>query len=109
MRGSFPRDILNELKWHPEKSLNGVVVKYLHRGALARAKRKRRATASAQQAGAPEDLAVVKGEEIVKLDKAFFVIKRREEEQETWIPYHRIREIKSGEEILWKKRTIKKQ
>ena len=71
---------LNELLWHPEKSLGGVNILYVHRGA-------------------PGNLKAAAAEEAA-FEKSFFVIKNH---KETRIPYHRIREIKRGREVIWKK------
>ena len=77
------RRILNELLWHPEKSLKGVKITYIHRGA-------------------PEDTITIGGSEIIRLERSHFIIERAGEE--TWIPYHRITEVKKDEEVLYKKR-----
>ncbi|MEE9594546.1 MAG: RNA repair domain-containing protein [Candidatus Hydrothermarchaeales archaeon] len=74
---------LLELKWHPQKSLEDVEVTYLHRGA-------------------PEDKLTVQAQEIVDLEKSFFVLMRRGEEVR--IPYHRILELRKEGEIIWKKK-----
>ncbi|MFQ6105950.1 MAG: DUF504 domain-containing protein [Candidatus Hydrothermarchaeaceae archaeon] len=76
------KKVIDELKWHPEKSLEGVVITYLHRGA-------------------PGDVISVKAEEL-RFEGSFFVLYR--DNRKTEIPYHRIVEIKKGSEILWKKR-----
>ena len=76
------RRALNEMKWHPEKGLHGVVVTYLHRGA-------------------PDDKMIVLAEDILRLEKSFFIIEGRG--GETYIPYHRILEIRQDERIIWKK------
>jgi uncharacterized protein (UPF0248 family) len=72
---------LDEMKWHPEKGLHGVEVTYLHRGA-------------------PGDRMIVLAEDILRLEKSFFIIEGRE--GETYIPYHRILEIRQNDKILWK-------
>jgi uncharacterized protein (UPF0248 family) len=74
------KKLLNELLWHPEKSLDGVDIIYVHRGA-------------------PGDVKSVKAEEVA-FEKSFFVINNHREAR---IPYHRIREIKKGSGVLWKK------
>lgn len=76
------RKKLLELKWHPKKSLEGVEVTYLHRGA-------------------PGDRVTVQAKDIVRLEKSFFVIMRREE---VMIPYHRILELRRDGNVIWKKR-----
>lgn len=73
--------LLNELLWHPEKSLDGVDITYIHRGAQGNLK-----SVSAKETA---------------FEKSFFIIKNH---IETRIPYHRIKEIKRGNEVLWKKR-----
>jgi len=77
----MPKRFLNELLWHPEKSLVGVDLTYVHRGA-------------------PGDQKSVKARGLA-FEKSFFVITNH---IETRIPYHRITEIKKGGEVLWKKR-----
>ncbi len=72
---------LNELMWHPQKSLDGVDIVYIHRGA-------------------PGNIKCIPGTDVA-FEKSFFVI---ENHKETRIPYHRIKEIKKGSEVLWKKR-----
>jgi uncharacterized protein (UPF0248 family) len=74
---------LDELRWHPKKSLKGVEITYIHRGA-------------------PSDTITIYAEDILRLEKSFFVIKR--DNIETKIPYHRIKEIRKRNKILWKKK-----
>jgi len=74
---------LDELRWHPQKSLEGVEIVYLHRGA-------------------PGDTMTVQAESIIKFESSFFVVERNN--METRIPYHRIREIRRGGEVLWRRR-----
>jgi hypothetical protein len=80
------RRFLNELRWHPRKSLSGVEITYLHRGA-------------------PGDRITIPAEEIERLDRSFLVLRGREKRPEVHIPYHRIQEIRRGDQILWKKGT----
>lgn len=82
------RRFLNEMKWHPKKSLKGLEVIYIHRGA-------------------PEDRMTVSAEDILKLEKSFFVIEV--DDKKTRIPYHRIVEIKRSDEVLWRKRSERRQ
>lgn len=77
------RRMINELKWHPGKSLSGVTITYVHRGA-------------------PNDLMSVRAEEIVSLEKSFFIIKRNN--NEVAIPYHRIVELRGKNGIIWRKK-----
>ncbi len=66
---SFPREVLNELKWHPDRSLESAEIAYGHRGA-------------------PNDLKVIPGNDISELGRSFFSTR------ESRIPYHRIRRIR---------------
>jgi hypothetical protein len=77
------KKVLDELKWHPEKSLRESEIVYIHRGA-------------------PGDVLTVKGDEIIRLEKSFFVILRSG--RETCIPYHRIKEIRVKGEKIWEKK-----
>lgn len=75
-----PRDILNELKWREDRDLAKAEIWYIHRGA-------------------PNDTKIVKGSEVLALERSFMVLK------EAYIPYHRIFKIVyDGEEILTRKR-----
>lgn len=76
------RNIINELKWHPGKSLRDVTLTYIHRGA-------------------PGGVMSIRAEDIAFLEKSFMVIKRGAEEKR--IPYHRIVEIRKAGKVLWKK------
>ncbi|NOZ59437.1 MAG: DUF504 domain-containing protein [Euryarchaeota archaeon] len=76
--------VLDELKWHPEKSLREAEVTYVHRGA-------------------PGDEVTISGGEILALEKSFFVVVR--EGREVRVPYHRIKEIKLGGEVVYRKRA----
>jgi len=78
----FPREVLNRLKWSGDDDLEGVVISYLHRGA-------------------PGDTMSVRGEDIVELERSFFVT------ADSKIPYHRIRRIEKGGEVLFEDRSIK--
>ncbi len=74
--------ILNELIWHPKKSLEGIEVVYVHRGAQ-------------------DDRMKIRAMDILDLGKSFFVIKIGN--RDTHIPYHRIIEIRRVGETLWRK------
>ncbi len=76
--------IFDELKWHPEKSLEGVEIVYLHRGA-------------------PDDRITVKATEVERFERGYFVLLRRG--REVYIPYHRILEVKKGDKILYRKKS----
>lgn len=77
--------VLDELKWHPAKGLGEVDITYVHRGA-------------------PGDEVTISGEEVVALEKSFFVVMR--EGRETRIPYHRIKEIRFRGEVVYRKRGL---
>ncbi len=70
-----PREILNELKWRHERSLEKAKIFYIHRGA-------------------PGDFRVMKGEDIIDLGRSFI------ETEEAKIPYHRVFKIEYDGEIL---------
>ncbi|MBI5253846.1 MAG: DUF504 domain-containing protein [Euryarchaeota archaeon] len=74
---------LDELRWHPKKSIQGVEIVYVHRGA-------------------PGDVMSIQAKSIIKFESSFFVIERNN--IETRIPYHRIREIRIGSEVLWRRK-----
>lgn len=65
MPRSTAREVLNELKWRLNKDFGKVEVHYVHRGA-------------------PGDMMVLKGTEIMSLDQLFF------HTETATIPYHRI-------------------
>jgi uncharacterized protein (UPF0248 family) len=71
---TYPREVLNRIKW-TKGELSDVMVTYAHRGA-------------------PDDMAVIKGEDIMELGRSFF------RAGESYIPYHRIIKIENdGEEV----------
>jgi uncharacterized protein (UPF0248 family) len=78
------KKLLDELRWHPKKSLKGVEITYIHRGA-------------------PGDRITIPAEHITAFEKSFFRIMK--DERETMIPYHRISEVRKGGKVLWRKRT----
>lgn len=78
----FPRDVLNRLRWTENEGLKGTTVTYLHRGA-------------------PGDRVSIKGEDIVELERSFFVT------ADSKIPYHRIRLIEKNGEVLYRERSEK--
>ncbi|HUV24058.1 MAG TPA: RNA repair domain-containing protein [Methanomassiliicoccales archaeon] len=65
----FPREVLNELRWHPTRSFDRAEITYEHRGA-------------------PGDIRVISGSDIMELGRSFFGT------GESRIPYHRIRKIR---------------
>ena len=72
---TYPREILNRLKWKGG-SLSGVKVTYVHRGA-------------------PGDALTIRAEDITSLGRSFFSI------ADSDIPYHRIVLIERGREVLF--------
>ncbi|HSV42371.1 MAG TPA: RNA repair domain-containing protein [Methanomassiliicoccales archaeon] len=73
----YPREVLNELKWH-HHDLEEAVVTYIHRGA-------------------PGDVLVIKGSDITELGRSYF------ETKESSIPYHRIVRIVWRDDVLFGK------
>jgi len=73
---AFPREILNKLKWEEDSDLSEAEITYVHRGA-------------------PGDRITIGGDEIVELERSFFVT------QEAKIPYHRITEIRYRGHVLY--------
>ncbi len=78
------KEFLDELKWHPEKSLSGVKITYRHRGA-------------------PNDEMMVLADDVLEFDKSFMIMPGVEGE-EVYIPYHRILKIEQGGKVIWAKR-----
>lgn len=75
---TYPREILNRLKWDDGKDLDDAIVWYVHRGA-------------------PGDLASVPGSDIKVLGRGFF------ETGEASIPYHRITRIEYRGSVIFDK------
>jgi len=73
---THPREILNMLKWTDGEDLKEARICYLHRGA-------------------PGDERCIEGQEIVELERSFFVT------EEATIPYHRIRRIEYRGRVLF--------
>jgi len=65
---TYPRQVLNELKWKPGMSLDKARITYVHRGA-------------------PQDERTIQGSDIIELERSFFVT------QESKVPFHRIKRI----------------
>jgi uncharacterized protein (UPF0248 family) len=72
---TYPREVLNRLKWGRE-GLSHAVITYVHRGA-------------------PGDLAIISGEEILGLGRSFFTVGNGQ------IPYHRITRIENEGEVVY--------
>jgi uncharacterized protein len=70
----YPREVLNRLRW--QGGLEEAIVTYLHRGA-------------------PGDKVTVRGKDIMELGRSFFTT------AEATIPYHRIRLIERGDNVLY--------
>ena len=73
------RDLLNEIKW--TKDLHTIEIWYLHRGA-------------------PHDMKIISGSEIISLGKSFL------ETTTATIPYHRIIKILFEREVLFDRWAI---
>ena len=73
-----PRDILNELKWRGNRSLNDAEIWYVHRGA-------------------PNDTKIISGEDVLKIGRSFM------HTTSAMIPYHRIFKIVYKEKIVFKR------
>ncbi len=78
VRSKRPRDVLNEIKWRGYR-MHECTIYYLHRGA-------------------PDDTRIVRGSEIISLGNSFFTL-----ENSSSIPYHRIRRIEYGGEVVYQK------
>jgi uncharacterized protein (UPF0248 family) len=73
---AFPKEVLNRLKWGPSSEMGDAEIHYLHRGA-------------------PNDTKVIKGNDIVELERSFFIT------EDGTIPYHRIRKIVHRGRVLY--------
>jgi len=78
-----PREALNKLKWHSKFNLEDSKITIIHRGA-------------------PRNVRVIDGKNILELGRSFMHITSPEGKVE--IPYHRIIQIEVQGEIFWKKR-----
>lgn len=74
----YPKEVLNRLKWTEGECIDEAVIFYRHRGT-------------------PDDVASVRGREIVELGKGFF------HTTEASIPYHRILRIEYRGETVFEK------
>jgi len=72
------RDILNEIKWKAQTTLDDVEIYYIHRGAIY-------------------DTKIIKGSEIIDIHKTFI------ETAEAMIPHHRIFQIKYKGNVVFKR------
>ena len=78
-----PREALNKLKWHSKLGLGDTKVNITHRGA-------------------PKDIKIIDGKDILELGRGFMRVVSPEGEVE--IPYHRIIQIEVRGKIFWQKR-----
>lgn len=76
------RDILNREKWVSKAGLAGLEVEILHRGA-------------------PRDTKVIRGESVADVAPRAMLV--REDGEDTVIPYHRVRIIRRGDTVIWRK------
>jgi uncharacterized protein (UPF0248 family) len=72
----FARDALLEMKWGSER-LGDVLISYVSRGS-------------------PDDTAFIRGEDISEIGRSFLILN-----DDTHIPYHRMKEIRCNEELIW--------
>lgn len=80
------REVLNEIKWSGKDELRSVRVTIVHRGA-------------------PGDIRVVKGDEILELGHGFMPV--TSPEGEVYIPYHRVTRIEVGGRLRYEKINLK--
>jgi uncharacterized protein (UPF0248 family) len=73
---TYPREVLNELRWKPGENLAEAMITYVHRGA-------------------PGDEMTISGGDIVELEHSFFVTK------DAKIPYHRIKLIRYRAKVIF--------
>ena len=73
---TYPREVLNELRWKPGEELADAWITYVHRGA-------------------PGDEMSISGKDLVELEHSFFVTK------DAKIPYHRIKLIRYHGRVLF--------
>ncbi len=73
---TYPREVLNELRWKPGENLAEAEITYVHRGA-------------------PGDERTISGGDIVELEHSFFVT------EDAKIPYHRIKLIRYRSKIVF--------
>jgi uncharacterized protein (UPF0248 family) len=73
---TYPREVLNELRWKPGDDLADALITYVHRGA-------------------PGDEMTIAGGDIVELEHSFFVTR------DAKIPYHRIKLIRYRGRIVF--------
>lgn len=83
-KGTYPRDVLNRLKWEEGGGINDAEIVILHRGA-------------------PDDRMTILGKDIVSIGHMFF------DTPETSIPFHRILVIWHHGEKLFEKRKENKE
>jgi len=84
IKSKHPDDIFNEIKWRYD--LRDCRVYYIHRGA-------------------PGDMRVVDGKDIKNISRSFLVLEG--EEQDVYIPYHRIFRIEFKNEIIFERKQYR--
>ena len=75
-------ETLNRLKW--KGGLEDCEIVILHRGA-------------------PDDKKVIPGKSVTEVKKSYFYYRDSKSERETYIPLHRVLEIRLGGKVLWKR------
>lgn len=76
------RDVLNRERWSSSSGLEGLEVVILHRGV-------------------PGSRKVIRGSSIADVAPRAMVV--REGEEESIIPYHRVRIIRRGDTVIWER------
>lgn len=77
-----PREVLNKLKWHSKSNYQDSKIIIIHRGA-------------------PKDVKIIKGEDVLELGHSFMRVASADGEAE--IPYHRIIQIEVHGKVLWRR------
>lgn len=77
-----PREVLNGLKWHPDRDLMNTKITIIHRGA-------------------PDDKRVINGSDIEEIGSGFMNIEKGMEHVK--IPYHRVLKIENSGKVVWER------
>ena len=78
------KDLLNKIKWDENLKKDEYIVNYLD--------------------SVEKKLIPLKFSEILRVEGSFMVIEK--DSQETYIPLHRIREVKEGEKLVWQRTSV---
>ncbi|MFH0897221.1 MAG: RNA repair domain-containing protein [Candidatus Bathyarchaeota archaeon] len=82
------RDILNKLLWDPKENIVYYELAFIHRGA-------------------PMDVKVISCSLIAEVESSGFTYKNEEEDEEVFIPFHRVLEIRNVRtgQVIYNKRA----